>query len=493
MDYKSTRLIERFILSAVSSSFVIIVLNILNSVLLKNQILDFVFVNFFTYASIIVFSFIYSGGMDFFVTTKSRTLPHIVILISCIILMLILSFMFQQYDAPYALIPAMIVLYIISAQLNSIFLYHDVFLESIAGMKGEELRTYLFHNNLTAGDFGRSLKKLQTLLFGLGFIVFVSLLGGKIAGVRLSLFIILITIIFYLGILISFMLIGLYNREIYYAFLGFDNILERRYKIFKFAAIIVLASSLTGLALSSNSALIKIKPLEEKEREEIKIENPEYHESFEYFDFDMGPGFLDDLPESKIDLSLLWYILDKVGKVLIVIGALLVLIYGIYRIIISGTIQAFFREKMLSKFINQLLSDIKEFFRMIFNFKFEKEASYATVQSKSFKNAIGEFLKKSRKSREKRLEIDRLTKQFMTLIDWGSRRSLDYRVTMAPAEYTKLIKEYFDFHDRKSHSAFASSAGYLFEKALYDKSILSEMEEKEFLSSIKSITSYTIQ
>ena len=132
MDYKSTRLIERFILSAVSSSFVIIVLNILNSVLLKNQILDFVLVNFFTYASIIGFSFIYSAGMDFFVTTKSRTLPHIVILISCIILMLILSFMFQQYDAPYALIPAMIVLYIISAQLNSIFLYHDVFLESIS-------------------------------------------------------------------------------------------------------------------------------------------------------------------------------------------------------------------------------------------------------------------------------------------------------------------------------------------------------------------------
>ena len=492
MDYKSIRLTERFILTAVSASFVIILLNILNSVLLKNQVLDFVLVNFFTYASLIVFSFIYSAGMDFFVSTKSRALPHIIILISCIIVMLVLSFMLQQYDAPYALIPAMVALYIITAQLNSIFLYHDVFLESIDGMKGEELRTYLFHNNLTAGDFGRCLKKLQTMLFGLGFIVFVSLLGGKIAGIRLSIFIILVTIIFYLGIFVSFMLIGLYNREIYYAFLGFDSIIERRFNMFKFAAIILLASSLIGLSLSSNSSLIKIAPLEEKEKEEITIENPEYHEHFEYFDFDMGPGLFEDLPESKIDLSILWYILDKVAKVLLVLGALLLLVYGLYRLITSGTIRAFFSNRILSQFLRQLISDIKDFFRMIFHFKFEKEAAYARVEAKSFKNAIGEFLKKSRKSREKRIEIDRLTKLFMTLIDWGSRRSIDYRVTMAPAEYTRLIKNYFDSHDRKSHSDFATKAGDLFEKALYDKNILSKEEENIFTTSIKEITSYTI-
>ena len=129
---------------------------------------------------------------------------------------------------------------------------------------------------------------------------------------------------------------------------------------------------------------------------------------------------------------------------------------------------------------------------MIFHFKFEKEAVYARVEAKSFKNAIGEFLKKSRKSREKRIEIDRLTKLFMTLIDWGSRRSIDYRVTMAPAEYTRLIKNYFDSHDRKSHSDFATKAGDLFEKALYDKNILSKEEENIFTTSVKEITSYTI-
>ena len=492
MNYKSIRLAERFILSAVSASFVIIILNILNNVLVKNQLLDFVLVNFFTYASLIIFSFIFSAGMDFFVSNKSRILPHTLILISCIIVMLVLSFMLQQFDAPYALIPAMFVLYIISAQLNSIFLYHDLFLDSINGMKGEELRTYLFHNNLTAGDFGRSLKKLQTLLFILGFIIFTSLLGGKIAGIKLSVFCIAILIIFYLGIFTSFMLIGLYNREIYYAFLGFDTILEHRFNMFKFAGIILLASSLIGLVLSSNSALIKITPLEEKEREEITIENPEYHENFEYFDFDMGSDLFSDLPESKFDLSILWYILDKVAKVLIATGAILLIIYGIFRLITSGTIRAFFSNRVLSQFISQLLSDIKEFFKMIFHFKFEKEAAYATVEAKSFKNAIGEFLKKSRKSREKRNEIDRLTRLFMTLIDWGSRRQIEYKVTMAPGEYTKLIKDYFDSNDRKSHSGFAFTAGDLFEKALYDKNILSEEEERNFVQAVKSITSYTL-
>ncbi len=493
MDYRAKRLAERFILSAVSASFVIIILNIINGVLQSNQSLDFVLVNFFTNVSLIAFSFIYSAGMDFFVTPKSRALPHVVILISCMIVMLVLSFMFQQLDAPYALIPGMIALYVVSAQLNSIFLYHDVFLESIEGMKGEELRTYLFHNNLTAGDFGRSLKKLQTLLFILAFIIFVALLGGKLSGLSYSFFLVLAVIIFYAAIFVSFMLIGLYNREIYYAFLGFDSILERRFKMFRLSAAILMVSALLALAVSANGAIIKIKPLEEKQKEEIKIENPEFDKPYiEYQNFDLDiPLFENDSP--RADLSIFWYILDKFAKLLIFIGAVLVVLYGIYRLIMSGTIQAFFRERVLSKFISQLISDIKDFFKMIFSFRFEKTQAYATVQSKTFKTAIQDFLKKSRKSREKRNEIDRLTKLFMTLIDWGAHRKIEYHVTMAPAEYTQKIKLYFDQADRTSHSGFAIKAGDLFEKALYDKNTLSQEEEAEFIQSVKSITTYTIQ
>ena len=85
------------------------------------------------------------------------------------------------------------------------------------------------------------------------------------------------------------------------------------------------------------------------------------------------------MPESKIDLSILWYILDKVAKVLLVLGALLLLVYGLYRLITSGTIRAFFSNRILSQFLRQLISDIKDFFRMIFHFKFEKEAAYARL------------------------------------------------------------------------------------------------------------------
>ena len=80
----------------------------------------------------------------------------------------------------------------------------------------------------------------------------------------------------------------------------------------------------------------------------------------------------------------------------------------------------------------------------------------------------------------------------MTLIDWGTRRSISYRATMAPGEYTQKLRDYFDGNDRTSISGFALCAGDLFEKALYDRETLSEEEEERFSRAVKAVTSYTI-
>ncbi|MBR1638734.1 MAG: hypothetical protein IJ688_05060 [Treponema sp.] len=487
------RLLERFILTSIASSFIIILLYTINGVMLISEILDFELVNLFVYIILILSGIVFSAGLDFFITPKSKGMVHAVFLISMIILMLILSFAFQQYDAPYALIPSMIGLYIICAYLNSLFLYHDVFLDSISGMHGEELRVYLFHNNLTAGDFGQFIKKLQGILFIMGFAVFVSVIGGKLSGLHYNPLIIGFILYFYTFLFISFILLGIYNREIYYAFLGIDNILPSRSNMFRHALIIMIASAILGLTVSTDKAIIKIKPIEEKQREEIKIENPQPDIPItDIRPLDFGDRLFEHEEREHLDLSFLWYILDKIAKAVMIIGAVLLLVYTTFRIISSGAVRAFFKDGVLFQFLSKLWEDLREFFKMLFHFNFEKKQAYATVQAKSFRNAIQDFLKNSKKNRAKRSEIDRLTKLFMTLIDWGSRRSIEYRTTMAPAEYTNKIKDYFDSHDRKSHTSFAVSAGDLFEKALYDKDTLSAEEEADFTKAVKSITSYTI-
>ena len=89
-----------------------------------------------------------------------------------------------------------------------------------------------------------------------------------------------------------------------------------------------------------------------------------------------------------------------------------------------------------------------------------------------------DFLKKAKRSKEKTAEIDRLTKHFMRLIDWGQAHNIKYRDNLAPAEYTALI-----------NSPEAALAGILFEKALYDKNVLTASEEKDFVDAVKTIIS----
>ena len=145
--------------------------------------------------------------------------------------------------------------------------------------------------------------------------------------------------------------------------------------------------------------------------------------------------------------------------------------------------RVFWSEGKLIRFLRDVWSDIKNFFRFIFS-KDDSSQAYSTVQAKSFQDSMLDFLKKAKRSKEKTAEIDRLTKQFMRLIDWGEAHKIHYRVNLAPAEYTDLIAKYFQTEDNKEAS---SNAGQLFEKALYDKEVLTAEEEKLFIESIKKV------
>ena len=134
-------------------------------------------------------------------------------------------------------------------------------------------------------------------------------------------------------------------------------------------------------------------------------------------------------------------------------------------------------------FLRELWNDFKTFFRFILSKNQVKGQAYSTVQSKKFRDSMKDFLKKAGRSKEKEAEIDRLTKHFMKLIDWGEAHKIKYRSNLAPAEYTALIEKEVDNQLQKS----ARTAGQLFEKALYDKNVLSAEEEKRFAESVENI------
>ncbi|MCR4954628.1 MAG: hypothetical protein K6A43_11215 [Treponema sp.] len=494
---KTSSLLERFLLISVSTSFVVIALYVLNASFTTSQLFDVAFkpVTLFVYAMVILSAPVYAAALDFFIQQKTPAIVHGAILIPALVAVVIITLSLQQPPSIlYSLIPASIVLYIICAYMNNFFLFHENFLNSIEGMNGEKLRAYLFNNKFTAGDFGKYIKRLQGFLATLGFITFLLLFGGRFIGAAYNLLIVIFVLYFYTSLFISFILTGLYNREIYYSFLGFNTILKKRQSLFAVSLLILLICSVAGFAISSNRALIKIKPLEFTEKDSIKIENPVIDLPI-IEDRELPPPeddfFLREFYDEK-DFSMVWYVIDIVAKVLMCLGAAFLLFMLIFTFARKGLFRAIFKEGLLAQFFKKFFRDFKDFLKILFHIKIDEPEDYSKIQTEAFSQNIQSYLNKTKKSREKRNEIDRLTKIFMTLIDWGSRRKIIYTQNLAPAEYTELLQEYFAKNDRTSFFEYTKTAGDLFEKALYDKNLLSQEEETNFKKAVRSITTFTL-
>ena len=91
------------------------------------------------------------------------------------------------------------------------------------------------------------------------------------------------------------------------------------------------------------------------------------------------------------------------------------------------------------------------------------------------------------KSKEKQKELDRLTKLFVKIIDWGEKQGVAYRVQLAPAEYTAGCASYLCSQDDTSLCKALKTCGSIFEKALYDKDVLSAEEEGQFRDAIETV------
>ena len=239
-----------------------------------------------------------------------------------------------------------------------------------------------------------------------------------------------------------------------------------------------------GLAvlISSDNPLIKINYVEEyKERVEENRQPVIPSSTFTPLpEFDFEEAFGKDSKPNWI-IELIFQIIKY--SVIIFLGGSV--IYFLIRPFFTRHWKLFWAERRLGKFLLELWNDIKNFFRYIFSRDKNSGEAYSTVQGRKFHESMMEFLKKAKRSKEKEAEIDRLTKHFTRLIDWGEKNKIRYSKNLAPAEYTALIEKEIDAELQNA----AHKAGELFEKALYDKEVLTADEESTFIESIEKIIS----
>ena len=473
MESRFSRIFERLLVFSTVVSLMLTAASVFSTVI-NNPEVERILIDWFTYAVIIGAGILFTLILQIFALEKIKPAMHIVFIFFFIIGILVLCYFTGKRNAPYVLIFILLIQYFLQAGINELFIFHDAFMADCEIYEGKELEKFLFHNNLSAIDLTEKIKGQQAIMFAVSVAMFIVLVFGKLSEGLFTWLTIILVMIFYLSLLLCCFMLGIFKNDIYYAFLGFKNYVQNGRKLFGAILLIAAISGTAGALLSSENAIIKIEYIQEyKEAHEADVKTPEIPDSS--FDLD----FVNDLHEKLGRDEKSSWIVELIGEIIkwliIFVFAGLGLVFFI-RPFFSKHFRIFWKEGHLLKFLHDLWQEVKEFFRYIFSKDSKVSDSYSTVQGKKFHDSMMDFLKKAKRSKEKVAEIDRLTKVFMKLIDWGEAHEIKYSVNLAPAEYTSLFK-----------SENASLAGSLFEKALYDKNVLTAQEEKAFIDAINMV------
>ena len=414
-----------------------------------------------------------------FAREKIKPYLHSIVIVFYVAFAVFICWLTGQLNLPYTLIPFLVIQYLLQYTLNNLYVYHDLFIDECGQLNGKDLEAHLFHNNLSAIDFGAKAKVAQYLLAILPLAMLITIFVMLKTGHKISLFALIFIMLFYTGVFFNFFMIGLFRNDVFFGFLGFRNYISNKRKLLRSVFVILGAACIFGAVLSSNKAFIKITfgvmPAA------TSVERPQEIGQYEPMDlYNPAADFENLFPESKrIIPEWFWDLLFGIIKWAAISALCIGLIIFLLKPFFSAHWKEFWKEGRLFKFLRNVFSDIREFLRSIFT-RTLPEQQYASVQSQKFGEGIKDFLKKAGRSKEKNAEIDRLTKHFMRLIDWGEAHKIKYLTNLAPAEYTSLIEKEYKIPEAKK-------AGLLFEKALYDKNILSGEEEKAFIEAVKTI------
>ena len=486
------KLLQRGLVFTTTTSFMLSCLLLLNSIIVKNFNLLHNFITSYAYTIIFISGLIFIGCQQIFVNEKTKSSGHIVFVVIYLLLESLLSFLLKSLTSLLVLIPFTIIHYSLTASFNELFVFHDYYEKLNEGKYGQKLKDFLYKNNFAASEFGQKNKKGQDYLARLGFTMLFLQVLSFVFGVKLSLNQSFIVILFYFFLFVDFCLTSLFSRQLYYNFLGFNDSKIKSRRTFFTSIAVFITAFFTGFIISSNKALVDINFISQRTQKVPHLESSHsgtYTEGFQGFQLQIDK-FDDIVPTT--DKGIVFIVLMSVIKYLFIAAVIAGILWFLIRPFFSQKWKEFWKEKKLITYLKRFLKAVKNLIFFILHIKKDDFGDYATVESKNFKNSIDDFLRSSEISKEKTLEMDKLTRKFAFLIDWGSYRKIFYTKNLAPAEFTQNLKSYFDVNlDTKEIEAL-DKAGFLFEKALYAKDILTAEEINEFFSCVDIIKNYGV-
>lgn len=486
MKNKFEQIIGAFLSYTTVTSLILFYLYLLNYKLKMELNNDNVYINLFTFVTLAISGLIFLFVLIIFNKEKTRPAANISFIIIYVIIEIVICYIFGQVNVPYSLIPFTIVQYVLFILIFDTFKYHTEFINSIADKDGKELETYLYHNNLYSLDLAEKNKNTLLVLTAYSLIYSIGILIFELNKNKLTLPLVLLSIIFYFSVFAYVMLIFFFNKESYYANLGIKDILKNKRTYIRNIFMVFIIANILGAVFSIREPVFNLtfKEIDTVDNRTEFVTPPviEYENTttFEKVDLDEVLGNSKDNP--------LW---DKIWKIVeLILGgsAAIYLLLKFIKPFFSSEWKEFWKEHRFSKYLNELFNTLIEFFKELFSFG-KTDDDYSKVEYKDFRDNISAYIKHSKKSKEKKIELDRITQKFMYVIKWGEKNSIDYKKSMAPLEYCNLIIEFLNNENADgAMKKAAETVGQLFEKALYDKELLTKDEENEYNNAVGQLT-----
>lgn len=340
----------------------------------------------------------------------------------------------------------------------------------------------LLQHNLKRLD-ALALRGLQVLALIL-FILFVARRNAGSAALTM-------VALFAFSVLVVRTLMRLYDRELLYGGQGIKKAFDL--SLFSMRIILILSAVLTGsaLLLSSNTALLPPTPFQyllslitREHRRAVPMPSRPPVESTS------TPGPFVDLMDTMghsemrtlVNLDLVMRLLGYVLLAVLVLSALTFLFAPLFssrfrRFLLKGRLH-----RLIIQFLKALRSVLNAWNRL-------SNKHYHRPKKSGSRSALATALKdrisRARSTSERR-RLGRLAALFMKLIDWGEKQGTEWRVDLAPAEYTDALATVPGIEP--GTVAFLNTAGRLFEKALWAADPLTGAEETQFREAVKAVT-----
>jgi len=380
-----------------------------------------------------------------------------------------------------------------STTIAQFFKARELLLQSLENKNDRELHEALNDDGFLLSNVMEDLKGIKSSTITASVILFIFIVILYAFGLQLSVTSLVYIIMFYFLSFIAYTLFGIYQEEQIFAGLGLGPAFSLSGKKFQYALIFLLVCTVLSLILSADRPVIPptfflyILGLLAQFMAWLSPKRPRT-DQIKLINNDQPPmGSLKDLlgDANGSGWDLRWIYLFF--KYTILIGIFAGAAWFLFGSFFKREFRNFLREGKLWKYMKLFFTSARNLaVSMIRRIRSigsgnDSDKITATHSRADYEKSIKERTHRG-KSREKKIEIGKLTEQFLRIVDWGDERGIAYSPVWAPLEYAEILS--------RSSAAAADDlarAATLFEKALYSPSLLDTAEKDLFIRSVEAV------